>query len=288
MIASIRRRFQKIRSHRNPLRFLASRILYYLGLFERKPLRGRALRVSGLDDCRILMSPTSLIPYLWADERDYEEEIQVIRACLSPGDCFVDVGANVGVLTIAGALQVGSKGRVIAVEAHPVTYTYLLENLAANAMDWVQTFNCAIGEIEGKILFTDSRFDSGNHIATSGDGIEISMKRLDQLLTNDVAIKLLKVDVEGFEYAVLKGSERTLKNIECIWFESYEENYSRYGYKLSAVWELLSEYGFQLYRLESGIMKSLPKGHRSVACENLLAAKDSRSLALRLKEFWPS
>ena len=52
------------------------------------------------------------------------------------------------------------------------------------------------------------------------------MKRLDQLLADDVAVKLLKVDVEGFEYAVLKGSERTLKNTECVWFESYEETMS--------------------------------------------------------------
>ena len=68
------------------------------------------------------MQPTVFGPYLWADERYYEEEIKVIRACLSPGAPLVDVGANVGVLTIAGALQVQSKGRVIAVEAHPVTY----------------------------------------------------------------------------------------------------------------------------------------------------------------------
>ena len=57
---------------------------------------------------------------------DYNiEELKFLRAHLTPGGVFVDVGANVGTYALALARDVGAAGRVIAIEPHPVTHGWL-------------------------------------------------------------------------------------------------------------------------------------------------------------------
>src|SRR6187431_2647840 len=65
---------------------------------------------------------------------DYNlEELDFLRAHVPTGGVFVDVGANVGTYALALAQHVGARGKVIAIEPHPVTHARLKFNRDASA-----------------------------------------------------------------------------------------------------------------------------------------------------------
>jgi hypothetical protein len=82
----------------------------------------------------------------------------------------------------------------------------------------------------------------------------------------DVATRLLKIDVEGFELFTLRGASRMLKTTEMVYFESWESHFKKYGYSTTDVLTLLADHGF-----ETGV----PRDYRSEVCENLLATQST-------------
>jgi FkbM family methyltransferase len=70
-----------------------------------------------------------------------ESEVSVFRAFMRPGDTVLDIGANIGDLTLPMARIVGPSGRVIAVESHSDTYHVLCANMALNGIEHVRALN---------------------------------------------------------------------------------------------------------------------------------------------------
>lgn len=240
--------------------------------------------------------PTALSRHCWvyADERRAHERL--FRAYLRPGDVMVDVGANIGTNTLEAASLVGPGGRVYAVEAHPRTHRFLAANIRLNQFGNVVTFNTAVGCESGSITFTDSHYDDMNRVDERGRlpefrplaiasgfplekklGIEVPMRRLDDLLSGEARpIRLLKIDVEGYEKFVLTGASDTLAKTEAIFIEMEPENFRVFGYGNEDVAEILSSRGFTLYdiddagRLVKMTSKALP--HKKA---DLLALRDA-------------
>ncbi len=137
---------------------------------------------------------------------EYEPDVwRELLASVSPGDVVADVGANVGLYAVAIARRVGRTGRVIAYEPDAGNAELLRRNLALNGWaDVVEVRDVAVGSERGEIPFVSdrqqSRFDPAGasrvRVVTLDD-------ELDQLA-------LLKIDVEGFECAVLQGARRVL------------------------------------------------------------------------------
>lgn len=131
-----------------------------------------------------------------------------------------DVGANIGVYAVAFA-STGAK--VFAFEAHPKNFALLSKN--TNNLDNVKIYNVAAGNQIQKIRCSD--FDLSVHanygaieIDNVGD-IIIDMITLDSLAIP--APTLIKIDVEGFELAVLQGLEQKIKeNLPVIVYEAHE------------------------------------------------------------------
>ena len=65
-------------------------------------------------------------------------------ALIEPGDVVVDVGADIGALTVPLARAVGPAGRVLAFEPQPTVFQNLCANLALNDLLHVQAFNAAL------------------------------------------------------------------------------------------------------------------------------------------------
>lgn len=128
---------------------------------------------------------------------------------LRPGDLFVDIGANVGTYTVLASKVCGASS--IAIEPDPDAARALRRNIALNGIeDLVEVVETAAGASEGRARFTVG-LDTCNRMATPGDVDvrEVGVLPLDQIIgTRQPAV--LKLDVEGFEAAVLAGAARTV------------------------------------------------------------------------------
>lgn len=132
-----------------------------------------------------------------------------------PGSTFVDVGANLGLHTVAAARAVGPEGRVVAVEPTPATAEMLRQNVRLNGL-WesgvVEVHECAAGAAPGRARLATNRADSGHNSlfpeATSTGAVEVEVARLDDLIPPGARVDVVKIDVEGGELAVLHGMER--------------------------------------------------------------------------------
>ena len=162
---------------------------------------------------------------------------------LTTEDTFVDVGANIGNYTILSAGVVSC--RTLAVEPVPSTFQLLRQNVSLNQLDeLVELHNLGIGESNGSLTFTNL-LDTVNHVVTGqgADGIEVPVRRLDDIVS-DVPV-LIKIDVEGFEQAVLAGGKRVLQDeqLKAIIIELNGSG-QRYGYADEDVHRTLTELGF--------------------------------------------
>ncbi len=143
---------------------------------------------------------------------DYNiEELTFLRAHLAQGGVFVDVGANVGTYALALAHDVGTTGKVIAIEPHPVTHARLAFNNAASGFAQVRLVQAAAGAEDGELLIeTDGDNLGASHIVTgdaSGRAIRVPSLRLSRILQEAAVshVDALKIDVEGYEDRVLTG-----------------------------------------------------------------------------------
>lgn len=143
---------------------------------------------------------------------DYNlEELDFLRAHTPQGGVFVDVGANVGTYALALARQVGTTGKVIAIEPHPVTHARLAFNRSASGFSQVALVAAAAGPADGELLIeTDGDNLGASHIVSgerAGNAVRVPSLRLLRIL-DDAGMRrvdTLKIDVEGFEDRVLTG-----------------------------------------------------------------------------------
>ncbi len=221
--------------------------------------------------------PSSLSSALWNDPYCRYDTERFFQSYLRAGDTVVDIGANIGTLTLEASVAVGDSGKVYAIEPHPKLYKYLVGNIALNQFKNVITFDVAVGDKEGTISFSDRKQDdTQNRVVPEGGSAEdfISVK---QLKLDDMPIEgeisLLKIDVEGYEKFVLKGAEKMLDRTKSVYFEWSEKGFSDYDYSTEEIIEMFQSKGFSLLQitkegLEEFTTMELASG------KNMVATKD--------------
>jgi FkbM family methyltransferase len=212
---------------------------------------------------------------LWEDPDYFRRDTRLFRSWLRAGDTVVDCGANLGLLTLVSASQVGPSGTVYSIEAHPRIVGFLRANVELNAANNVKVFHFAVGEKEGTINFSDQPTDDGNHILPAGAGISVAMKPLDSIVPAGTPVRLLKLDVEGYEKLVLDGARALMPGVEVIYFESSDVLFARYGYTCADIYGLLRNAGFTIFKVgEEPELQRLPADYESHDIENLIALRD--------------
>jgi FkbM family methyltransferase len=150
---------------------------------------------------------------------DYEAiETNFILSNLSDGDGFIDVGANIGWYTCRAAKKVGPRGRVYAFEPRSEAFAMLRAAIADNGFDdRVELYKCGLFDKRTKLVLRWSNSGENPGGATVCDtisdlGHQSEIIQLDRLDAFNVEhpIKLMKIDVEGAEYLVMKGGQSTI------------------------------------------------------------------------------
>ncbi len=133
------------------------------------------------------------------------EEAEFLRGSLRPGHTFLDVGANVGYMTVLGAQRVGSTGSVIAVEPDSDNLRLLRANLWRNGVS-AQLVPLAAYSRRGFIGFVRSETNRGDHQVREGlsGGTCVPCSRLDELF-GDIRVDVAKIDTQGVDHEVLEG-----------------------------------------------------------------------------------
>ena len=183
---------------------------------------------------------------VYGNPPDYEEML-VWRASLGPGDLFLDVGANIGGYSVwAGELG----AEVISFEPAEDTYSILVDNVALNGYP-IRALQAAAGERCGIAKFTTG-LDGLNRLDPEG-ATETKVVTIDSLIGTRV-VAGMKVDVEGFEIEVLRGCVEALQHhrIKLIQLEWNDESLRSLGMDRRPIAELLSKYGYGLYRPDVG------------------------------------
>jgi FkbM family methyltransferase len=198
------------------------------------------------------------VPYeamVWARQEE-EAELRALQALLSPGDHFVDCGANVGLWSLVAAGRVGSRGRVTAFEPNPTAYRRLTKNLSASGEVGrrVNAFNVAVAAAAGQVAFeTGSHHNLGRILAKPGDGsIVVRAVSLDEQL-GAAPVRALKLDIEGGEAAALRGASRLL-TVQRPWLWA-EFNVAHAATARIGDWDvfgLMEGHGYRCRRIAAG------------------------------------
>ena len=267
MLKKIKSFIGVLKDSKNPRKLIFAQMLVKSGLnrFVTIPMNGYKLR----------FSDSALAVTLYADRNERHDDEDLVKKILRPGDTYVDVGANIGTLALTAAVAVRPNGKVIAIEAHPATYKNLAENIRLNKFENIQAINSAAGNSNGSTRFSNVNSDDQNKVVTDDTtGIEVPVSTLD-ILAHDVdAIKLLKIDVEGYEKFVLEGAEKTMLKTNVILFESWDKHFKEFNYSSADVIMLLQQKAFKVYRIVGKLLEQVSENHTSLHCENLLAIKD--------------
>jgi FkbM family methyltransferase len=144
-----------------------------------------------------------------AHERDF-----LLQLC-APGDVVFEAGANIGAHTVELARRVGPRGAVFAFEPQRVVFQALCANVAINSLANVYCHWAALGEAEGRIEvpYLDPALPQNFGGLSLGGGSEraesVACLTLDRYLDLP-RLRLVKIDVEGMERAVIRGGQRLL------------------------------------------------------------------------------
>lgn len=143
---------------------------------------------------------------------DYETgTLTIMDHILRPGNIVVDIGANIGLMTIFASVRIGKNGKVYAFEANPETKKILDSNIKLNDVSNVITSPYALGAESGQgKIYTNWHINRGGASLLksnlSSDYFPVEIIRLDQFSgMNDLKTDLIKIDIEGYELEALKG-----------------------------------------------------------------------------------
>lgn len=174
-----------------------------------------------------------------------------------------DIGANMGDTALNFSKIIGPKGNVIAFEPDDRNYKRALRNFSLNLASNITLLNIGLGE-ENKTekLYRVNLGNQGmNRILKDEhnyDFTEITIRKLDSFITEHSTTKvdLVKIDVEGFEMNVLKGSVEMLKKFNPILFiEINDNNLKEHSSSASELFKFLNELNYTTYH--SGTNKEL-------------------------------
>lgn len=191
----------------------------------------------------------------------------VCKKLVNPGDTVCDIGANIGIVTLLLSRLVGDAGKVFAFEPNPICYEALTAAIARNRMTNVLAQPIALGSQteERDLSIPSDNAGAASLLETtgpaSGKTTRVSVRTLDEFVDEHKISKIqfMKLDVEGFESEVFKGSHRVLEALrpDAILFEMNEPPTG--PLIRHPVFSILERFEFAFLCLPKGLLKVRPR-----------------------------
>lgn len=158
------------------------------------------------------------------DERFEQSTIDIFKSFCQNNFHVLDIGANIGITTIALA-NICKNGKVVAIEPVPATFNLLKKNIKQSGLKNIKEYNFALGSkesvsiMQGIHSFLAGSFIADSYPLTSQEfSVKVPVKTLDNEFNsfNMPRLDFLKIDVEGYELFVLEGAKDSLKKFKPI------------------------------------------------------------------------
>jgi FkbM family methyltransferase len=250
---------------------------------SRRPGVRPVVTVSWYNDTRLTLDVrTDMGASLFLSGAYEPNEVRFITTLLRQGQTAVDIGANVGWLTLVMAAAVGPTGRVVAVEPSPREHAVLEDHLARNRLSWVIARPEAVADRRGALTLhiADHAHPGQNTFGAFAygdvrevDAIMVPTITMDAIIRDDAIgpVALVKMDVEGAEYRVLLGAGNTLRQVRPVFLlEVQPASLAHMGDGESQLLETLRSEEYVLYTFDAAT--GLPTRLVTQPCSSNLVA----------------
>ena len=176
-------------------------------------------------------------------------------------ECILDVGANIGYLSSFYNKFFGNKIKIHSFEPHPISYYFLEKNLSS--FDNIRLYNFALGNENKEDYMSIPNHEVhrlsdlgvmsiGQH--SNNFKTKILIKKLDLLPISFQQFKAIyiKIDVEGYEYNVLKGMSNLLNNNTHIYLKiEINRNFNNVT-KINSIINFIEKLNFKFFTIKNG------------------------------------
>lgn len=189
--------------------------------------------------------------FIWQAYDIYFREVYAFD-CSTVKPYIIDCGSNVG-LSIQYFKECYPGAIIEGFEPDPEVYTALLENVGH--MPNVRVNQVALWTHENGISFNQENADSGYIDDEGNDTIRIPSKSLKRILESSNEVDLLKMDVEGAEFELMRDCADSLDHVKRIFIEVH--TFSNQEQRLSSILKILEDAGFR-YFIENANNQVMP------------------------------
>lgn len=231
----------------------------------------------------------------------YEEETISLLTSLWAGGSFLDVGANVGLISVPFASRIAKTTRittklVYAFEALSTNYKALCTNIELNNLGHlIVPINMGLGAEDKEVQIhvegdNFQRTGTANILPDAFEGVRttIEIRSIDTLMSKSLLpanISLIKIDTDGYDYEVLKGARELLRNNRpIVYAELAEHCLNWHGYGIAEVAGFLDDLDYEVWPLKDSTSMRFRKDLASdYVMNSLLIPKESANeLAVNL------
>ncbi len=155
---------------------------------------------------------------------EHTETARLVR----PGDRVLEIGAHHGFTAMLLSKLVGEDGSVLAVEPSPFNAMMVNAQIGLNNATNCRVVQAAAADREGKARLSRDAVDE--RVTEASDGVEVPTLTADELDSTLGPFNVLKIDVQGFEYQVLRGAAQMLRRRPKILLELHGLQIAAYGF----------------------------------------------------------
>jgi FkbM family methyltransferase len=184
---------------------------------------------------------------------DYDRKItRLCQKLLRPGDIALDIGANLGVVALTMGRAVGTTGQVHAFEPNPALHPILTQSISRSERN-ITLHKFALGSSTGemKLSVPKDNIGAASLMRSNGTEVKCEVRPLDDVVAGD--IRLIKLDVEGFENEVLQGAKHILTSACPFIILETNEHLSRPFKTYPAIATLL-ESGYNIFGIPKAML----------------------------------